>query len=83
MKGEKWFYWQLGYGVLSLSEKGIPYVGNYIRSQKTKYKRNDIVDVLEYISISLGVKHLGYYVKAPLRGLNQLALPFYGWADKQ
>ncbi len=48
-QGEKSFYWQSGYGVLSLSEKGIPFVKQYIDNQKQKHQNNDLVDILEHI----------------------------------
>lgn len=42
------FYWQSGYGALSLSEKGIPFVKTYIANQKQHHARNRVLDVLEY-----------------------------------
>ena len=42
------FYWQSGYGVLSLSAKGIPFVTKYIINQKQKHANNNLIDVLEY-----------------------------------
>jgi len=48
-KGEKDFYWQSGYGALTLSEKGLPFVINYIARQKEKHKNNSLIDILEYI----------------------------------
>ena len=44
----KTFYWQSGYGVLSLSAKGIPFVTKYILNQKQKHADNNLIDVLEY-----------------------------------
>jgi len=44
----KRFYWQSGYGVLSLSAKGIPFVTKYIINQKQKHADNSLIDVLEY-----------------------------------
>jgi REP element-mobilizing transposase RayT len=43
------FYWQSGYGVLSLSEKGIPFVKQYIDNQKEKHRNNELLDILEFI----------------------------------
>ncbi len=45
--GIKNFYWQAGYGVHSLSAKGIPFVVRYIVKQKLKHAKGDLVDVLE------------------------------------
>jgi len=45
----KTFYWQSGYGVLTLSEKGTPFVTGYIINQKQKHANNDLINVLEYI----------------------------------
>lgn len=50
MKREKSFYWQPGYSVLSISEKGIIYVREYIKNQKIKHKKRDLLDILEFIS---------------------------------
>ena len=46
--GNKSFYWQHGYGALSLSEKGIPFVKKYIANQKQHHADNRVLDVLEY-----------------------------------
>ena len=46
--GSKSFYWQSGYGVLSLSEKGILFVKSYIANQKQKHADSRVLDVLEY-----------------------------------
>src|SRR3990167_9071863 len=46
--GTKSFYWQHGYGALSLSEKGIPFVKKYIANQKQHHADNRVLDVLEY-----------------------------------
>lgn len=46
---EKSFYWQAGYGILSLSEKNIPFVKEYIENQKIKHASMDLVDILEYV----------------------------------
>ncbi|MFH1523050.1 MAG: IS200/IS605 family transposase [Patescibacteria group bacterium] len=47
--GKKVFYWQSGYGALTLSEKGLPYVKQYIINQKQRHANNDLLDILEYI----------------------------------
>ncbi len=45
---EKSFYWQSGFGVLSLFEKGIPFVKHYIKNQKQHHKDNrNLIDILE------------------------------------
>ena len=49
-KGEKLFYWQSGYGVVSLSKKGVPFVRDYIKNQKLRHTRYDVLDVLEPVS---------------------------------
>ncbi len=49
-QGEQDFYWQSGYGVLSLSARGIPFVKEYIANQKQRHANKNIVNVLEYIS---------------------------------
>jgi REP element-mobilizing transposase RayT len=49
MQNEKGFYWQSGYGVLSLSEKGIPFVKQYIDRQKEEHKNNELLDILEFM----------------------------------
>jgi len=48
MKGEKCFYWQSGYGAVSLSRKGIPFVKQYINNQKNRHKDKNLIDLLEY-----------------------------------
>lgn len=47
--GEKSFYWQAGYGALTLSEKGIPFIKKYIAEQKQKHFNNNVINILEYI----------------------------------
>ena len=44
------FKWQRGYGVISLSKRGLPFVKNYILNQK-EYHRNkaNFLDILEFI----------------------------------
>ena len=49
LQGGKSFYWQSGYGIVSLSEKGVPFVKQYINNQKQKHQDNDLVDILECI----------------------------------
>jgi len=44
----KSFYWQHGYGALSLSEKGIPFVKRYIANQKQHHANNRVLGILEY-----------------------------------
>jgi len=47
-QNEKSFYWQSGFGILSLSEKGIPFVKEYIKNQKQHHKENrNLIDILE------------------------------------
>jgi REP element-mobilizing transposase RayT len=48
-RGEKSFYWQSGYGVVSLSAKGVRFVKAYIKNQKQKHADNDLLAVLEHI----------------------------------
>ncbi len=40
-------YWQNGYGIFSLSKKGIPIVKKYIQNQKEHHKNNSIITKLE------------------------------------
>jgi len=46
--GENYLKWQQGFGVLSLSEKGIPFVRKYIQNQKQHHKENTVIKILEY-----------------------------------
>ena len=46
---EQAFYWQSGYGALTLSEKGVPFVKKYIDNQKIKHAKNDLYQILEYV----------------------------------
>jgi len=47
-QNEKSFYWQSGFGILSLSEKGIPFVKQYIKNQKQHHKNNrNLINILE------------------------------------
>ena len=48
-QGEKSFYWQSGYGALTLSEKGAPFIKEYIANQKQRHASDDLLDILEYI----------------------------------
>jgi len=48
-QGEQSFYWQSGYGVLSLSARGIPFVKEYIVNQKSRHANKNLINVLEYI----------------------------------
>jgi REP element-mobilizing transposase RayT len=43
------FEWQTGYGVVSFSSNGLPWVRKYIRDQREHHKTNTIKDVLERI----------------------------------
>ena len=45
--GSKSFYWQHGYGALTLSEKGIPFVQKYIANQKQHHALSSVQSVLE------------------------------------
>ena len=42
IQNEVCFYWQSGYGILSVSEKDISFVRRYIRNQKQHHKKNEI-----------------------------------------
>ena len=48
--GEDSFKWQRGYGVVTLSKKGLPFVKKYVEKQK-EYHRNKLylVDILENV----------------------------------
>ena len=48
-KGDKYLNWQQGFGVVSLSQKGIPFVRKYIQKQKQHHKDGNIIPMLEYI----------------------------------
>jgi len=43
------FRWQIGYGILSLSKKGIPFVRDYIQHQPEHHNNNTIIPILEYV----------------------------------
>lgn len=49
IQNDKYFYWQNGYGILSLSERGIPFVKKYIINQKQHHKNNSLIEILEKI----------------------------------
>jgi len=52
IKGDKYLKWQQGFGVLSLSKKGVPFVKQYIRNQKQHHRNNTLIDVMEFSSES-------------------------------
>ena len=41
--------WQRGFGVITLSAKGMPLVKRYIQNQEQHHKNNELIDILEYI----------------------------------
>jgi len=41
------FYWQNGYGILSVSKKNIPFVKKYIINQKQHHKNHSLINSLE------------------------------------
>ena len=41
--------WQRGFGVVTLSEKGVPFIKKYIQNQKQHYKNDKLIDMLEHI----------------------------------
>ena len=45
--GDKYIEWQEGFGVVTLSRTGIPFVKKYIKNQKKHHLENTIVDILE------------------------------------
>lgn len=49
IRGEKCIQWQRGFGVLSLSKKGAPFVKKYIQNQKQHHENKTIIDVLEFV----------------------------------
>jgi putative transposase len=49
IRGEKYLQWQQGYGIVSLSEQGIPFVKKYIKNQAQHHRDNDMVEILEVI----------------------------------
>jgi len=49
IKGSESIKWQRGFGVLSLSKKGIAFVKNYIQNQQKHHKNNRLIDILEII----------------------------------
>ena len=49
IRGEKCLQWQRGFGVLSLSKKGIPFVRKYIQNQKQHHENKTVIDVMEFV----------------------------------
>lgn len=49
IKGEKCMQWQNGFGVLSLSKKGLPFVKKYIQNQKQHHENKTAIDILEFV----------------------------------
>ena len=49
IRGEKCIQWQSGFGVLSLSKKGVPFVKKYIQNQKQHHKNKTVIDILEFV----------------------------------
>jgi putative transposase len=48
--GRKVLEWQTGYGVVSFGTKDLPWVVEYIRNQRDRHARADVVDRLERIT---------------------------------
>jgi REP-associated tyrosine transposase len=48
--GHKVLEWQSGYGVVSFGTKDLPWVIDYIRNQRDRHARGDVVDRLERIT---------------------------------
>ena len=48
IKGNQYLKWQQGYGILSLSKKGLLFVEKYIQNQKKHHEKNDVIEVLEF-----------------------------------
>lgn len=46
---EEGIEWQRGFGVLTLSDKGLPFIKRYIKNQNNHHQNNELVDILEYI----------------------------------
>ena len=46
---ENTFYWQTGYGILTLSEEQLPMVTSYIANQKQHHADNDLIDIFERV----------------------------------
>jgi len=48
--GRKVLEWQAGYGVVSFGTRDLPWVVEYIRTQRERHGRTDVVDRLERIT---------------------------------
>jgi len=46
---EECLKWQRGFGILTLSEKGVPFVKKYIQNQEKHHQDNSTVATLEFI----------------------------------
>ena len=46
---QKLLYWQEGYGIVSFGKKNLPFVIDYIRTQRKHHTRHSIIDRLERI----------------------------------
>jgi len=51
LRGNKYLAWQQGFGIVSLSKKGVPFVRKYIQNQKQHHMNNSIINILEYIPV--------------------------------
>ena len=49
LDNENTLYWQEGYGVLTLSSKGVPFLIRYIKNQEEHHKKKTIYSELEKI----------------------------------
>ena len=49
IRGEKCIQWQRGFGALSLSKKGLPFVIKYIQNQKQHHENKTVIDILEFV----------------------------------
>jgi REP element-mobilizing transposase RayT len=49
-RGRRVLEWQTGYGVVSFGTKDLPWVVEYIRTQRERHGRADVVDRLERIT---------------------------------
>jgi len=47
--GEKTFYWQTGFGALTISKNAVPFIVSYIENQKQRHRENNIDEELEHI----------------------------------
>lgn len=50
--GEKYIQWQQGFGGLTLSSNGTPFIKSYIQNQNKHHGENNIIKILEYIPIA-------------------------------